>query len=584
LTDSIPILSIERLGVEFALPDGNVVRAVDELSLAIEAGEIHALVGESGAGKSTVGNAVIGLIERPGRIVAGTILVKGQPLQTGKGEQVVIPGRDIGAIFQNPMTSLNPLFTVGSQLVETIRHHMRLGAQASRERALELLRSVEMPEPERRFSFYPHQLSGGQRQRVVIAAALSCHPKLLVADEPTTALDVSVQTQILKLIRRLADERQLGVLFVTHNLAAVAQIADRLTIMRNGRVIEDGSVARILSAPQHDYARILIQSVPRFDAPMARLADLGEEKEAGVKARELLRASVPQALTAEETSNPILKVENLTVEYSHRKWPRGQQKFRALDDVSFSVRRGEIFGIVGESGSGKTTLANAIAGLITPTKGQIIFRNQPISSNRKTTVRRAIQMIFQDPYSSLNPRMRIGNAIAEPVAFYGLAKSWAKAANQAESLLDAVGMDGGFFRRYPHAFSGGQRQRISIARALAAQPNLLICDEPTSSLDVSVQANILNFLKDLRDATQLTLVFISHDLAVVRQMCDRIAVMNSGRIVEFADCETIFKAPQHAYTKHLISCVPSMNVAMRSQRSHKRREHGAVPTHFEVGP
>jgi peptide/nickel transport system ATP-binding protein len=567
-----PVLSIERLSVEFALSDGNFVRAVDNVSLTIRAGEIHALVGESGAGKSTVGNAVIGLIEPPARIAAGAISVRGLPLQTAGGGQAVVAGRDIGAIFQDPMTSLNPLFTVGSQLVETIRYHLRLGAQASRERALDLLRSVEMPEPERRFSFYPHQLSGGQRQRVVIAAALSCHPKLLVADEPTTALDVSVQAQILKLIRRLADERQLGVLFVTHNLAAVAQIADWVTIMRNGRVVETGSVAGVLNKPQHDYARILIQSVPRFEAPTTRLLALGEERQAGIKARERLRATVPQDLAAEHANAPILKVENLTVEYSSRNWFRGPQKFRALDDVSFSVRRGEIFGIVGESGSGKTTLANAIAGLITPTTGQIIFRDQPISSGRKMAVRRAIQMIFQDPFSSLNPRMRIGQAIAEPVAFYDRKKSWTNAAEQAKSLLDAVGMDGAFFNRYPHAFSGGQRQRISIARALAAQPNLLICDEPTSSLDVSVQANILNFLKDLRDATQLTLLFISHDLAVVRQMCDRIAVMNAGRIVEFADCETIFKAPQHAYTKHLISCVPSMTVNARPQGNSEGRQ------------
>jgi peptide/nickel transport system ATP-binding protein len=584
MTECTPVLSIDRLGVEFSLPDGNVVRAVDDVSLMIEAGEIHALVGESGAGKSTVGNAVIGLIEHPGRVASGTILVKGQSYQTKEGEKAIVRGRDIGAIFQDPMTSLNPLFTVGSQLIETIRYHMGLGAHGSRERALELLRSVEIPEPERRLSSYPHQLSGGQRQRVVIAAALSCNPKLLVADEPTTALDVSVQAQILKLIRRLADERQLGVLFVTHNLAAVAQIADRLTIMKNGRVIETGSIARVLSGPQHDYARTLIHSVPRFDAPTARLAVLGEEREAGVKARELLRASVPQSLTAEDANTPILKVENLTVEYFTQKWLGRQQKFRAIDDVSFSVRRGEIFGIVGESGSGKTTLANAIAGLITPNKGQIIFRNKPISSSRKGAARRAVQMIFQDPYSSLNPRMRIGNAIAEPAAFYGLAESWVNAVKQAESLLDAVGMDGAFFHRYPHAFSGGQRQRISIARALAAQPSLLICDEPTSSLDVSIQAEILNFLKDLRDATQLTLLFISHDLAVVRQMCDRIAVMSSGRIVEFADCETIFKAPQHAYTKHLISCVPSMSVVTRSQRSCKQHGHAEVLDHSEAVP
>jgi peptide/nickel transport system ATP-binding protein len=580
MTKSTPVLSIESLSVEFSHPDGIVVRAVDDVSLAIEAGEIHALVGESGAGKTTVGNAVIGLIEPPGRIAAGTISVNGHRLESAAGGQAVVAGRDIGAIFQDPMTSLNPLFTIGSQIVETIRFHLRLGAEAGRERALELLRSVEMPDPERRFSLYPHQLSGGQRQRVVIAAALSCHPKLLVADEPTTALDVSVQAQILKLIRRLANERQLGVLFVTHNLAAVAHIADRLTIMKNGRVIEAGSVERVLNQPRHDYARTLIQSVPRFDAPKVRLPALGEGRREGVSARERLRLTIPQEPAWEDTDAPILKVEHLTVEYSTRRMFRGKQKFRALDDVSFSVRRGEIFGIVGESGSGKTTLANVIAGLVRPTVGQVIFRNHPIGSSRKAEERRAIQMIFQDPYSSLNPRMRIGKAIAEPVAFYRLAKSWTKAVEQAGYLLDAVGMDSGFFHRYPHAFSGGQRQRISIARALAAQPSLLVCDEPTSSLDVSVQANILNFLKDLRDAMQLTLLFISHDLAVVRQMCDRVAVLNAGRIVEFADCEKIFNVPQHDYTKHLISCVPSMTVAARS---HEPLGGRTIPAQHEVG-
>jgi peptide/nickel transport system ATP-binding protein len=548
-----PALEINGLRVEYPLADGSVVTAVDDVSLAIAPGEIHAVVGESGAGKSTVGSALMGLLQAPGRITAGSIAIAGRhvDLRSGRAEGIVA-GRDIGAIFQDPMTSLNPLFTVESQLSEAMRHHLALDRKSARGKALELLRAVGIPEPERRLASYPHQLSGGQLQRIVIACALSCDPKLIVADEPTTALDVSVQAQILRLIRNLADQRGVGVLLVTHNMGVVAAVADTVTIMQRGAVVETGPVATVLGAPRHPYARILIGAVPRIDIRINRLPVPSEEPPATKAARKQLRAHPRAApLTATE---PLLLVDRLKVEY--RLGGRGRAAFRAVDDVSFTVGDGEIFGIVGESGCGKTTLANTIAGLVEPTFGTVRLRGQ--AADRKGA-RRMLQMVFQDPTSALNPRLKITAALAEPVLFYRLAATRREAAEDAALLLEAVGLDRALGGRFPHAFSGGQRQRIAIARALAPRPTLLLCDEPTSSLDVSVQAQILNLLKDLRDSAGLAIIFISHDLAVVRQMCDRVAVMKNGRIVELADTETLFAAPQHPYTQELLALVPTLD-------------------------
>ena len=558
-----PALDIRDIRVEYPLADGGTFVAVENLSLSVMPGEIHALVGESGAGKTTIGNAVMGLLEAPGRITAGSATILGEPVDplTGRTKGVV-PGRDIGAIFQDPMTSLNPLFTVESQLTETMRFHLGLKKAEAKAKALELLKAVGIPEPERRLSSYPHQLSGGQRQRVVIAAALSCNPKLLVADEPTTALDVSVQAQILELIRNLARERALGVLLVTHNMGVVADIADRVTIMQRGRAVETGTVAEVLGAPKHPYARSLIGAVPRVDRRLERFPTVGDESDKARAARDRLRAKTVKAKSDGET---ILSVENLVVEYGGGGIIPGLAKpaFRAVNGVSFEVKRGEIFGIVGESGCGKTTTANVVAGLVRPTSGQVLFRGAPIARKGPVETRRALQMIFQDPYSSLNSRMKIASILAEPILFYKLAASRAEAAKDAAELLEAVGLDAETGSRFPFAFSGGQRQRISIARALAAEPSLLVCDEPTSSLDVSVQAQLLNLLKDLRDTAGITMLFISHDLAVVRQMCDRVAVMKGGEIVELADCETLFRNPQHAYTRQLLSLMPSVDKIWR---------------------
>ncbi len=563
---SDPILAINGLCVDFALENGAVVKAVQNVSLTIAAGEIHALVGESGAGKTTVGNAVMGLLEHPGRVSSGEILIAGKRMDptTGRTEGVVA-GRDVGAIFQDPMTSLNPLFTVESQLTETMRFHLGLSGRAARERALELLRAVGIPEPERRLQAYPHQLSGGQRQRVVIAAALSCDPRFLIADEPTTALDVSVQAQILKLIRRLTQERQLGVLLVTHNMGVVAEIADHVSIMAQGRIVESGPVAKILGAPQHPYARALIGAAPRIDKRLDRLPVPGEEKPAAAAARAAVRRKAEAGGRAARPSGALLEVIDLTVDYrlSGGFLGVGAKSFRAVDGVSFSIAEGEIFGLVGESGCGKTTVANSVAGLIRPTSGAIRLNGEALHQGRARQGRQALQMIFQDPYSALNPRLRIGFALAEPILFYRLASTREEAEADAGLLLEAVGLETAAAARFAHAFSGGQRQRVSIARALAAQPRLLICDEPTSSLDVSVQAQILNLLKDLREATGLSLLFISHDLAVVRQLCDRVGVMQSGRIVELSDAEALFSNPRHAYTQELLSLVPSLDKIAR---------------------
>ena len=571
-----PVLDIRDLRIEYPLADGGAFVAVEGASLTIQAGEIHALVGESGAGKTTVGNAVLGLIEKPGRIASGAILIEGKLFTSGDPHGDIRLGRDIGAVFQDPMTSLNPLFTVESQLVETILAHQPVGRSAARERALELLRAVGIPEPERRLGAYPHQLSGGQRQRVVIAAALACKPRLLVADEPTTALDVSIQAQILDLLRELADKQRIGILLVTHNMGVVAQIADRVTIMHRGAIVESGPVAQVLRHPQADYAKALIGAVPRVDSRLDRFPMLdGANHARAAEARADFRARLGDTKRddggatgrqdAGATPTPLLAVQNLTVDYLSGGWLPGVKRtgFRAVDDVSFSVLPGEVFGLVGESGCGKTTIANVVAGLRRPSAGTVTFRGQVIAGNGATgwagRSRRAIQMIFQDPYSSLNARMRVGSILSEPILFYRLAATRDEAARDVATLIEAVGMESDAAQRYPHAFSGGQRQRLSIARALGARPTLIVCDEPTSSLDVSVQAQILNLLKDLRDATGLTLLLISHDLAVVRQMCDRVAVMQNGRLVEVAAAEDLFTAPGHPYTRHLLSLVPTLD-------------------------
>ena len=557
-----PVLDIRNLRVEYPLANGDTLVAVKDIDLTIRPGEIHALVGESGAGKTTVGNALMGLLQAPGKIAAGSIVIAGKEinLRTGRTEGIV-PGRDVGAIFQDPMTSLNPLFTVESQLCEGMLTHLKLSSRETKARALELMKAVGIPEPERQLGSYPHQLSGGQRQRVVIATALACNPQLLVADEPTTALDVSVQAQILKLIRDLADERGVGVLLVTHNMGVVAEIADRVTIMQNGAVVESGSTREVLTAPKAPYARTLIAAVPPIDTRLERLPVPSEETQVTLDARATVRRKSAKSETGSR-DEVVLSVRDLAVEYGGRGLLRKTSVFKAVKGVSFDVRRGEIFGLVGESGCGKTTVANTIAGLVTQSAGSIDFQGTALGGRREKSIRQSLQMVFQDPYSALNPRLRINAAIAEPILFYKLAANADEARQDAKTLLEAVGLPADAGARFAHAFSGGQRQRIAIARALGPRPSLLICDEPTSALDVSVQAQLLNLLKDLRDLAGLSMLFISHDLAVIRQMCDRVAVMKAGEIVELADTETLFTAPKHEYTRELLRLAPSVERIM----------------------
>ncbi len=556
-----PILEIRNLRVEYPLANGEILAAVDNVDLTIAPGEIHALVGESGAGKTTVGNALMGLLQAPGRIASGTIEIAGKSVDVRTGRtRGIVPGRDVGAIFQDPMTSLNPLFTVENQLCEGMLTHLKISRREARAKALELMKAVGIPEPERRLGSYPHQLSGGQRQRVVIATALACEPQLIVADEPTTALDVSVQAQILRLIRDLADARQVGILLVTHNMGVVAEIADRVTIMQNGRVVESGPARDVLTSPKAPYARTLISAVPPIDTRLERLPVPSEATETTLSAREAVRTKSAGRGGAGQ-NDVVLDVRDLCVDYGSRSFIPGSKLsvFRAVKNVSFDVRRGEIFGLVGESGCGKTTVANTIAGLVKQTTGKIGFQGSDLAARRDRQISQSLQMVFQDPYSALNPRLRINSAIAEPILFYKLASTMAEARADARTLLEAVGLPADAGARFPHAFSGGQRQRVAIARALGPLPSMLVCDEPTSALDVSVQAQILNLLKDLRDLAGLSMLFISHDLAVIRQMCDRVAVMKAGEIVELADTETLFSAPQHDYTRELLRLAPSLD-------------------------
>ncbi|MDJ0631376.1 MAG: ABC transporter ATP-binding protein [Rhodobacter sp.] len=553
-----PLLEITDLTVAFPTRRETFI-AVDQANLTVEPGEIHGLVGESGAGKSTIGAAVMGLLERPGRITGGTISLKGEKISgLDRAAMQGLRGKEIGMIFQDPLTSLNPLFTVREQLVETIVTHLGVSEQAAGERAVDLLTRVGIPEPEIRIGQYPHQFSGGMRQRVVIALALCSEPDVIIADEPTTALDVSIQAQILELIKELARERQVGVILITHDMGVIADTTDRVTVMYRGQVVETGPTRLVLGKPSHAYTRSLIAAVPRPTVKLHRFPLIsygGRVTEFHIE--DLARNWDKSAVNREK---PLYQIEGLTKRFLKRRsfLPSRRQYFTAVDRVSFDIRQGEVFGIVGESGSGKSTIARMIAGLYTSDGGTIRFDGQEITGQKDLTAyRRQIQMIFQDPYSSLNPRMRVDAIVAEPARHHKLLQGKALQ-HRVDELLDRVGLGAAAGLKYPHEFSGGQRQRISIARALATQPRFLICDEPTSALDVSIQAQILNILKDLQDHLNLTMLFISHDLPVVRQMCDRVAVMQNGQLVECQEAEQLFLAPQHPYSRSLLSLMPKL--------------------------
>ncbi|WP_170480035.1 ABC transporter ATP-binding protein [Ruegeria arenilitoris] len=556
------LLKIEDLTVEFPTRR-QLFTAVNHANLSVKPGEIHGLVGESGAGKSTIGAAVMGLLERPGRIASGEIKLGGEQISGLDAEDMRgLRGKKISMIFQDPLTSLNPLFTVREQLTETILTHIGGSDADANNRARDLIDRVGIPDPDTRLDQYPHQFSGGMRQRVVIALALCTEPDVIIADEPTTALDVSVQAQILDLIKELARERQVGVILITHDMGVIADTTDRVTVMYDGKVVESGLTAQVMGQPKHEYTKSLIAAVPR---PTLKLHRFPQISYGGRETRFAIDDMARHWPTVDnDSSKPVFEIRNLSKQFLLKRGllPWDRTYFTAVDDVSFDIQAGEVFGLVGESGSGKSTVARMIAGLYPVDGGTIKFNGQLVSDLSNKAVqeeyRRQIQMIFQDPYSSLNPRMRVDEIVAEPIRHHRLMEG--KEINRrVDELLDQVGLGAEAGLKYPHEFSGGQRQRISIARALATQPRFLICDEPTSALDVSIQAQILNILKDLQEYLGLTILFISHDLPVVRQMCDRVAVMKQGRMVEIQDTDDLFANPHTEYARELLRLMPKLD-------------------------
>ncbi|MDD9744472.1 MULTISPECIES: ABC transporter ATP-binding protein [Marinovum] len=552
-----PIARIDRLRVTFQTRDGPV-SGVADLSFDINPGETVCVVGESGSGKSVSSLSLMRLVEFGGGEIAGGRLLfdrreGGETDLTQSTQEAMrgIRGNEIGMIFQEPMTALNPVFTVGRQLTEGLRLHRGMSRRQARARALDLLRQVRMPEPERRLRQYPHELSGGMRQRVVIAMALACAPRLLIADEPTTALDVTIQAEILALIDRLKRETGTAVMFITHDMAVVAQMADRVVVMHQGHKVEEGPVERLFEEPQHAYTRALLAAVPR----------LGEMR--GKPAPEpmrLLGADDQRIAPIPGSTTPLLRVRNLTTRFAVRGglFRRTVAQVHAVEDVSFTLNRGRTLSLVGESGCGKSTAGRSILRLVEPQAGQVHLDETDVTALAPAELRRArrdMQMIFQDPFASLNPQMRLFDQVSEPLRNFNIA-SGSALTDRVAALFDRVHLPRSFLRRYPHELSGGQRQRVAIARALALNPKLIIADEAVSALDVSVQAQVLNLMMELQADLGLSFLFISHDMAVVERVSHDVAVMYLGRIVEIGPRAAVFENPQHPYTKALIKAVP----------------------------
>ncbi len=552
------LLEINNLSIHF----GNT-RAVDGLSLHLEPGETLGLVGESGSGKSITALSVLRLLPESGQVSGGEILFRGADVLKFPETQLTrFRGSGIAMIFQEPMTSLNPVFRCGHQVMEAIQLHQKIPPQEARERTLSLFEQVRLPDPARIFDAWPHQLSGGQKQRVMIAMAMSCHPDILIADEPTTALDVTVQKTILDLMRELQAETGLSMLFISHDLGVISEICDRVAVMHTGKVVEEGTMDQILNAPEHAYTRGLVACRPSIRHKWHRLPTVTEIMAgAGPAARVVIPGETAERRELLYAQTPILSVKNLTVRYPAKKNWLGQpvEWLNAVDKIDFEVFPGETFGLAGESGCGKTTLGRAIAHLTDVYSGVIQYKKidlEKLTEEEITPIRRDIQMVFQDPYSSLNPRLTVEETLTEPLKIHKLYHGNDARRDKAAELLRTVGLQPGHLNRYPHEFSGGQRQRICIARALALEPKILICDEVTSSLDVSVQATVLNLLMELQEKFGLTYLFISHDLSVIKQMCDRLMIMNRGREEALGFPENIFEKPEGEYVKRLIEAVP----------------------------
>ncbi|MGZ3865482.1 MAG: ABC transporter ATP-binding protein [Bacteroidia bacterium] len=576
------LLEVKNLVTEFKT-DSETVKAVNDISFTLHRGETIGIVGESGSGKSVTALSAMQLIPSPpGRIVSGNIIfhsaTKGPVDLTKLSAQEMrnFRGNELAMIFQEPMTSLNPVYTCGEQVMEALILHQKLSKKDARERTLELFRKVKLPRPEQIIDSYPHQISGGQKQRVMIAMAMSCNPSILIADEPTTALDVTVQKTILDLMLELQREQNMGILFITHDLGVIAELADKVVVMYKGEIVEQGSVVDIFNNPQHPYTKGLLACRPPLDKRLLHLptvTDFMELDKTGniiEKSQTVQEALNSATITLEERRkwhtelyqrSKILELHNIKTYFPINKSLFGKAKdfVKAVDDVTFDVYEGETLGLVGESGCGKTTLGRTILRLVEPTSGLITFKKQDItniSNEEMRALRRDMQIIFQDPYSSLNPRITIGEAIMEPMKVHKLYKSDKERKEKVMELMEKVNMTPQQFYRYPHEFSGGQRQRICIARALALNPQFIICDESVSALDVSVQAQVLNLLNDLKKEFKFTYIFISHDLSVVKFMSDRMVVMNNGKIEEIGDADEICNNPKSAYTQNLINSIP----------------------------
>jgi len=565
-------LEVKNLDISYPTRKETIV-ASKNVEFTLERGEILGIVGESGSGKSTIANAIINLIDPPGEITNGSIKIDNNELRDNEELIQKIRGKKIGFVFQDPQTSLNPLFKIKDQLIETIQTHLNLGYQDALKKSIQLLKEVGIDNAEKRIEDYPHQFSGGMRQRVVIALAISCEPDLIIADEPTTALDVSIQYQILELLKDLTKKRNLGVIIITHDMGVIAETTNKVIVMRDGLIVEQGDTKELLTNPKSNEARSLVISVPPTNKKIDRFKLISPDgKEITSDSKNLTKNIIKTWGIRENKNQKLLKLTDVTKIFDDRSFAINisfgsknestDKVVKAVDNVSFELFEGETLGLVGESGSGKSTIAKIITGLVRPTNGEIFYNNISLyNSNKKYQIdksRGQIQMIFQDPYSSLNPRFKVRDIISEPIKFFQKNISRNELAQNVYDLIDIVGMTRQSLDRYPHEFSGGQRQRISIARALATRPRLLICDEPTSALDVSIQAQILNLLKDIQDELHMTILFISHDLPVIRQMCNRIVVLKNGSVCETKETEELFNNPEHPYTQELIRLMPKI--------------------------
>jgi len=552
MTSTSAVLDVQGLSIDFPVRGGEIVHAVRDLSFSVEAGSALGIVGQSGSGKSATALSLLGLHRGTSARVSGQVLVDGVDLVAASDAEVRrLRASKIAMVFQDPLTALDPFHSIGDQISEVYRVHTKASRAQARARAIEVLEQVQIPDAARRLRAHPHEFSGGMRQRALIAMALACRPRVLVADEPTTALDVTVQAQILDLLDEVRAETGMALVLISHDLGVVAGTADEVVVMHHGTAVERGPAEQVLLAPQDPYTQGLLAAMPRLDSPLPERAESASEPEV------------------------LVRIEDVAKHY-HRGGAllgRRTEPMRAVDGVSLDLRAGETLGVVGESGSGKTTLARMLVRLLEPSAGRIVFSGTDISAlgeRQLRAMRRDLQMVFQDPLSSLNPRRSVGETIADPLRIAG-ESSDAEIRTTVRELMTKVGLDPESYDRFPHEFSGGMRQRVGIARALALRPKLLICDEPVASLDVSTQAVILDLLREVQREYGLTVVFVAHDLAVVRQVADRVAVMRAGRIVELADTATLFDAPQHEYTRTLLDAVPVVDPVAAKEKRERRR-------------